>query len=97
MYVRFLRLFVLCRFLPAEAASTAAYNEADMVYEAEDEKIPALPSVLTGVWHSWCAYTHSVHLQVNSILYLSAPVIFFTLDCLYDACLILPHVQLVCA
>lgn len=48
------------RFLPAGAApaSTADYNEADMVYEAEDEKIPALPAVLTEVqtlleatWH----------------------------------------------
>lgn len=51
---------MLRRFLPAdaEAAGTAEYNEADMVYEAEDEKIPALPSVMTEVWYRWYAYTH---------------------------------------
>lgn len=41
----------LRRFQPANAAttSTAEYNEADMVYEAEDEMIPALPSVVEEV------------------------------------------------
>ena len=50
------------RFLPANAApaSTAEYNEADMVYEAEDEKIPALPAVLTEVQTLLAGYLPSL-------------------------------------
>lgn len=38
----------LRRFLPAggETDNSAQYNVNDMVYEAEDEKIPALPAVV---------------------------------------------------
>lgn len=37
----------LRRFQPADTvpSSTAEYNEADMVYEAEDEMIPAMPTL----------------------------------------------------
>jgi len=37
----------LRRFVPAgDELPSASYDPADMVYEAEDEKIPAMPSVL---------------------------------------------------
>ena len=76
-----------CRFLPADAAvvGTAEYNEADMVYEAEDEKIPALPSVLTEVWYLVCTHSISVHSQVDNILVMSKHFKHFVFDCFYDA------------
>lgn len=37
----------LRRFIPAaETAPSTSYDVADMVYEAEDEKIPALPAAI---------------------------------------------------
>ena len=37
----------LRRFVPAEEAAPApSYDVADMVYEAEDEKIPAMPAAI---------------------------------------------------
>ena len=53
----------LRRFVPAgEMAPSTSYDVADMVYEAEDEKIPAMPAV-TQVFNNASSLTTVIFVQ----------------------------------